>query len=498
MAAGRDLARGTAHGIRVKIMEPGPGSATDSQSLHESRIRQSLVAFGGGELLGRIIAFAATVVVARQLGAEAYGVIGFAFALMLYAQSAAELGLEQLGPREVADRDAGLDTLVSSLLLTRLAISVLLAALMSAAGLLLVTKPEGSVLAIFSISLLAVGANARWVHLGLDQAGVVSAARILAELVKAALVVAFVRGPEDLFIFPIAHVACELFGSGILLAALHRRGIRLRWQVDTSLARRVFRDARPLLLTSLLSLLIYNADVIVLRLFRDRAEVGLYLVAYTLLNFIGVLGNVITLSLLPTLRRLRNAPEQASAIYHSTMAQAFAAGLPVAVGATLLAPGILALVFGSEYTASAAPLRILIWSFPLLLLRSVEAGALIAQGRQHQVLILTGVAAAVNLSLNFAVIPFLGMVGAAATTVLAELIRFGLARRFVHTGGMDAVPWRRLGQPVFAAGAMAVVLLGFGPMAVIAAVPLGAIIYVVGLSITGGVIWSGGRPSLRL
>lgn len=479
-------------------MESGPGSAAVSQALHESRIRQSLVAFGGGELLGRIIAFAATIVVARQLGAEAYGVIGFAFALMLYAQSAAELGLEQLGPREVADRDDGLDTLVSSLLLARLAIATLLATLMAAAGLLLVTKPEGSVLAIFSISLLAVGANARWVHLGLERAGIVSAARIIAELVKAAVVVVFVRGPDDLFIFPIAHVACELFGTGILLAGLRRRGIRLRREVDAGLVRRVFRDARPLLLTSLLSLLIYNADVVMLRLFRGRADVGFYLVAYTLLNFIGVLGNVVTLSLLPTLRRLRNSPGQASGIYHSTMAQAFAAGLPVAVGATLLAPDILGLVYGSEYAPSTGPLRILIWSFPLLLLRSVEAGALIAQGRQHQVLILTGAAAAVNLSLNCAAIPLFGMAGAAATTVLAELIRFGVARRFVHTGGLEAVPWRRLARPVFAAGAMAAVLVGVGPMAVLAAVPLGAAIYVAGLSLTGGVIWAGGRPSLRL
>src|SRR5690606_41519097 len=56
-------------------------------------------------------------------GVEAYGVLGFAFALMLYAFQFADLGLEQLGPREVADHRDALEPLISSVLITRFAAS---------------------------------------------------------------------------------------------------------------------------------------------------------------------------------------------------------------------------------------------------------------------------------------------------------------------------------------------------------------------------------------
>ena len=95
---------------------------------------------------------------ARQLGVEAYGVIGFAFALMLYASAVADLGLEQLGPREVADRDGPLEPLVSSILLARFGVSAGMAGILAVAGLVFLTQPEGSVLAIYGLALLAVGA----------------------------------------------------------------------------------------------------------------------------------------------------------------------------------------------------------------------------------------------------------------------------------------------------------------------------------------------------
>jgi O-antigen/teichoic acid export membrane protein len=262
--------------------------------------------------------------------------------------------------------------------------------------------------------------------------------------------------------------------------------------------RTVFTHARPLIVTSLLSMLIYNADVVMLRIFRDRTEVGLYLVAYTLINFLGATGNIITISLLPTLRRLRESGGPHEGVYHTTFAQAVTAGLPVAVGGALMAPPVLDLVFGSAYDASTGPLRILIWSFPLLLLRAVEQGALIASGRQHDVLRSTAAAASVNVGLNLVAIPVFGMYGAAATTVLAEAVRFAVSRRFAARLGYGAVSLTRLWRPVAATAAMAVVLLLVRPAQAIPGILLGGAVFTAVLALAGGIGWGGGRPVLRV
>src|SRR5688572_5627148 len=91
-----------------------PGVTPSTLQAHEGHIARSIMTLSAGELLARVIGFLATIYVARQLGVEAYGVLGFAFALMLYAFQFADLGLEQLGPREVADHRDALEPLISS------------------------------------------------------------------------------------------------------------------------------------------------------------------------------------------------------------------------------------------------------------------------------------------------------------------------------------------------------------------------------------------------
>src|SRR5512134_3957090 len=95
--------------------DSAPPTVTAPLDQHERQITRSFFTLGAGELVARVIGFGATVFAARQLGAEAYGIIGFAMTLMLYAAMIADLGMEQYGPREVTDRKGSIDTLVSSI-----------------------------------------------------------------------------------------------------------------------------------------------------------------------------------------------------------------------------------------------------------------------------------------------------------------------------------------------------------------------------------------------
>ena len=471
---------------------------TDPSDHHERQITRSFLTLGSGELIARIIGFGATAYAARQLGAESYGIIGFAMTLMLYAAMVADLGMEQYGPREVTDRKDSIDALVSSILLIRFAFSAVLALILAAVGLIFLTEPEGSAVATYSIALLAVGASAKWVHVGLDRTGTASTARLIAESVKLMAVLALVRAPSDFYIVPLAHVAGDTLGALWMLVALRRAGVRPQPRIDRTLASTVLAHSRPLLLTGILGMLLYNADVVMLRIFRDRADVGLYLVAYTLLNFLGVLGGVITLSVLPTLRRLRDDVARRNDIYFTAMARALGAGLPVAIGCALLAPQLIALVFGPAFNASAGALRVLIWTFPLLLLRSVEQGALIAQGRQDRVMKVTAIAAGVNVGLNLVAVPLFGILGAAGTTLIAEMVRFLYARHFAARATFPHVPVTRLWRPLFASAAMTLVVLLAGSMHVLISVVAGGATYIIVLMLTGGIVYAAGRVELRI
>src|SRR5690606_27197217 len=150
-------------------------------------------------------------------GVEAYGVLGFAFALMLYAFQFADLGLEQLGPREVADHRDALEPLISSILITRFAASAVMAVVLAASVLFFLTKPDGNGRAVYGLVLLVVGGNAKWVHVGFGRNGLVAVSRLLAELVKVGFMIAFVRDASDILLVPLAQVVGDGLGTLLLL-----------------------------------------------------------------------------------------------------------------------------------------------------------------------------------------------------------------------------------------------------------------------------------------
>ena len=458
-------------------------SATDAGGRVVAR---NVTVLGVGELLSRAIGFVATIYVARRLGAEAYGVIGFGFAMLLYATAIVDGGLEHTGPREVAERRDQLGPLLSTLLLTRMSWAVAVAAVLLIAAQLLFAGAERLIMSLYVLALLPVGANTRWLHIGLERSVPVSLARLLSELIRVTAVLALVHEPGDLAVVPLAQLAGDACAAMLLLAGVRATGVRMEWRVDRALAREVFGRGAPMVASGLLAVVIYNIDLVFLRLFRGSEEIGLYLAGYTLINFLGILGHVLALTLVPTFTRLRHSTEARATLYHDGMARALAAGLPIAVGGCLTARLLIALVFGDAYVASAPVLAILIWSMPVVLLRSVLQAALISEGQQQSVLRTTFWAAIVTVVLNSLAVPAFGMYGAAATTVIAETVRMVTAWRYARRTGFPATMPARFTRSIFAAGALAVVLLLLPRSSVWTALPVGALAYMLALLFVGG------------
>jgi O-antigen/teichoic acid export membrane protein len=169
------------------------------------------------------------------------------------------------------------------------------------------------------------------------------------------------------------------------------------------------------------------------------------------------------------------------------------------MGGSLLAGALVQLVFGGSYAPAGAPLRILLWCIPVGLLRSVAHSALIARGRQDQLLLSVAWAAGINLILNFALIPRWGMTGAAIATVGTETVRATLALRYCGRGGLRFPSLRRFWRVLLAGGLMGgiLALAGIGPLWL--AIPVGGLVYLLGLYLLGGLSFPrGALPELTV
>jgi O-antigen/teichoic acid export membrane protein len=463
----------------------------------EARIAKSFLALASGDAVARVVAFAASVYVARTLGASMYGVIGFASAVVLYFTHIAACGIDLPGVREIAADASRAQTLAPGVLTIRLLVSAALAALLAALSLAFLPSPEGGVLALYSLTLLAVGPNPRWVHLGLSSPRPVALARTAGETVFVLLVLLLVREPGDIFTVPWAQFIGDALATALMVWTLAWRGVRLPLRVDWQRAKPIFAQSWPMVVNILLGLLIFNCDLIFLRIFRERATVGWYTASYQLISFLINIAWTYSFSLLPQLTRARG--EERERVYRNSVAQTFAVGLPIAVGGALLAPSLIALVFGAEYEPSGLPLRILVLSLPFMLFKDVGTVALVVSGRERTVMKMTAIAMLTNVGLNALVIPRYSMVGAACTTLATEVLRSILAARYVRAEGWPRPSPARFVRPVLAAAGMGAVLWWVSPDSVWAGLALGVATYAACLLAAGGIeLRRGAWPSLRV
>lgn len=465
----------------------GAPIATGSSEAHAT-IARSFLALGGGEAAARVIAFAAMLVVARRLGAEALGVVSFSMAVLLYLTRIVDAGFDLgIGIREAAARRDSIGEFVPPVLAFRLLLALIIIAIGSLTALAVLPDPEGPVIALYTLTLVPLALSARWVLTGLDRAAAAGIARSVGELVVLVAVVLVVHGAIDIWRIPVAQLLGDTVAAFIVVLGLRRLRIPVgvRWNTAV-ISPLVVRHIAPYVGSTLFGIVLFNADVLFLRLFRDATTVGLYAAAYALVSFLLNIGGMYALSLLPSLTRLASDPATRQEVFEQAAGKVFLVILPITVGGSMIAADILRVVYRPEFASAGTVLALLLISAPFSVLRSVATSAIIAERREDFLLRIVAVSAAVNVVANIIVVAIWGMTGAAAVTVATELFRLVLSQRYAMRLGFAVPSLKRGRKPITAGIVMALVLLtpvGRNPWL---AVPAAAAVYATILVALGG------------
>lgn len=463
-----------------------------------ARLERSFLALAVGDTAARATAFIATVYLARTLGADQYGVVALAAAIALYPAEIADFGIAILGSREVASDPTRARALAPTLITGRFLIACGVAAAMATLAHALLGAPESMVFAGYALTLLPVGLNATWILVGLEDGRPASVARIAGALVVLGGTVLLVRDAADVARAPLAVLVGELCTIGLVLRAVGRRGFRIRPRWDPAVARPLFRRALPLVGHMLLGLFIYNSDLVIVRIFHDRVSVGNYAAAYALVTLLVNAGVIYGQSLLAALTRLRG-DGLAGALLQTSYARVFAVALPAAVGGALLAPRIIGTFFGADYAEAPLVLAVLLVSAPIAVLRCAATAAMVAGSGGRALFRITSWAALTAVLLDLALIPGLGILGAALATVATEMaLAFWTLRGARHLG-FPRLELRRLLVPGLASALMVGALLPIAGAPLFVSVPVGALVYGCALAACGALRLGAARiPTLRV
>lgn len=224
--------------------------------------------------------------------------------------------------------------------------------------------------------------------------------------------------------------------------------------INPALMRSLLKEALPLMLSSFVILVYLRIDQIMIQSMIGSSAVGEYAAAARISEAWYFVPMVIGTSLFPAILRARSISDQ---LYRLRLRRLYALmawlGIIVGIVITFSSGWLVPALFGKDYTSAIRVLTIHVWAGMFVSLGVAGGRWLLAEGLQLYSAVNTTIGALLNVLLNFAWIPSMGIEGAAWATLVsyavASFLAMGLFSR--TRGNFRLMTGSLLGIGVFSA-----------------------------------------------
>lgn len=230
--------------------------------------------------------------------------------------------------------------------------------------------------------------------------------------------------------------ALALGGIVLLLYLFRIVGVWGMPQFDRPLWRRTTRFALPAYVGSVTSWLNYRVDQLIIAVMLPPAQLAFYILAVDLAERLWILAGAVSSAVLPHLTTTDDRdPALAAAVARHVMVWTGLACLILFLFAQLL----VVTLYSTEFAEAVAPLRWLLPGVFALSIGKVLVQEVVAREKVHITMWIALVAALVNVVGNLALIPRMGIAGAALASSLSYCLVAGLVTwTYVRVTGVTA------------------------------------------------------------
>ncbi|NQS88893.1 flippase [Patescibacteria group bacterium] len=436
------------------------------------RIAKNMAVLLTSRIVSRVLGFFYVMFTARYLGAQGFGVLSFALAFTGIFGIFANFGIGSLIVREVA-RDK---PLAKKYVANSIGIKIILGlATFCLLGLTIYIMgyPQQTVIVVFIIAGSIMFSNFNNIFNSIFQAfekmEYISLGQAFNSLLLLVGAVFAIRAGLSIVAFAVLYLIAGLL---VLIYSF----IVLRWQfadlvpitladfveVDWGFWKSTLKESLPFFLSAFVAIIAFRIDIIMLSIMKGDVDVGWYSAAYKLMEVFILIPATFIGAIYPLLSKYYlSSQESLKLAYQRAFKYLSILGLPIAVGATLLAGRIILLIFQSTFTPSIIALQILIWTIPMIFLTYMYGTILASINRQLLAFKINFSCMLLNIILNLILIPKYTYIGASAATVATTLLSLVLSFYFVSRFVCKIPAYEYITSPVIASVIMGVLVLFF-------------------------------------
>ena len=205
--------------------------------------------------------------------------------------------------------------------------------------------------------------------------------------------------------------------------ALRKNIVKPKFELDLNFCKKITWAAIPFAITGLFYTIYYSIDVVMLTSLIGDYATGIYNATYKLISVLTLFYGIYTAVIYPVMSKFfKNDKKLLLISYEKSIKYLMLVMIPLAVATMFYSLDIIQLIYGHEYDAASSPLSILIWTVSLLFICGAGNTLLNASHKELTVTKIYAIAAAFNIILNFFMIPHFSYNGAAISTVLSDLL----------------------------------------------------------------------------
>ena len=377
-----------------------------------------------GNIFRMGIGLLVSILVARYLGPENYGILSYALSIIAFMAIFVYLGLSGLVVRDIVQHPDEKNKLLGTTFFLKFTSSLL--AFLVVLGLAIFGHNTGEsefwILVIIGLSLFAKPFETIdfWFQSQVQSKYMVLA-KSTAFMAAAIMKVLLVFFGATVIAIAVAS-SLEFILASVLLVCIYRyKGFSIfQWKAQFSKARELLSQSWIIILSGFLALVNLRVDQIMLRWMTDAAEVGVYSVAVTFSEVWYFIPTAIAMSVYPRLIELKKTkPSDYDKRLQQIFDILFALAFFVAVIMSFVAVPIIPFLYGEAYARTSSILIIHVWAGIFMFHRAMFSKWVFIEDALYFSLVSHGAGAVVNVLLNLILIPHLRGQGAAIATLFS-------------------------------------------------------------------------------
>ena len=363
--------------------------------------------------------------IARVLGVDGIGKVQYCISVISYFSLFAALGISLYAVREgskIRDNRYELSKFSKEMLVINLISTTIVYVVLLLSIIFGMFKGYEKLLLVTSLLIIFTTLAVEWIYQIVEDYAYISLRSVIFQVISIIALFVFVKTKNDYLMYTFIYVFSTA-GFFFLNLFSSKKYVDLNVKCKLELKKHL----KPIFVifgVSAASSIYLNLDVIMIRMFRDDYQVGLYTTAIKVNSIVKTLIASVSIVVIPKLSNFLKEKKikEYNILLKSGIDLNLILSIPSAIGLFMLSNAVVVFFSGEAYLAAGTASKIIAFNIICSVLDGLlYYQVLIPKGMEKQACIGTIVGAIMNLIINGLLIPFFGIEGAAVGTVISEI-----------------------------------------------------------------------------